>query len=58
MSLGDYVISGGEIPAMSIINGVTRLLPGTLGTADSLIDESHHSSLLEYPQYTRPHIFR
>ena len=58
ISLGDYVLSGGEIPAMSIINGVTRLLPGTLGTPDSLIDESHNSSLLEYPQYTRPHIFR
>ena len=58
MSLGDYVISDGEIPAMSIINGVTRLFPGTLGTAYSLIDEIHNSSLLEYPQYTRPHIFR
>ena len=45
MSLGDYVISDGEIPAMSIINGVTRLFPGTLGTADSLIDEIHNSSL-------------
>ena len=58
ISLGDYVLSGGEIPAMSIINGVTRLLPGTLGTTDSLIDESHNSSLLEYPQYTRPQIYR
>ena len=52
------MLSGGEIPAMSIINGVTRILPGTLGTIDSLIDESHNSSLLEYPQYTRPQIFR
>ena len=58
ISLGDYVLSGGEIPAMSIINGVTRLLPGTLGARDSLIDESHNSSLLEYPQYTRPQIYR
>ena len=58
ISLGDYVLSGGEIPAMSIINGVTRILPGTLGTIDSLIDESHNSSLLEYPQYTRPQTFR
>ena len=58
ISLGDYVLSGGEIPAMSIINGLTRLLPGTLGALDSLIDESHNSSLLEYPQYTRPQIFR
>ena len=58
ISLGDYVLSGGEIPAISIINGVTRILPGTLGAMDSLIDESHNSYLLEYPQYTRPQIFR
>jgi len=54
ISIGDYVLSGGEIPAISIINGLTRLLPGTLGDPDSLLDESHNSSLLEYPQYTRP----
>jgi 2-C-methyl-D-erythritol 2,4-cyclodiphosphate synthase len=48
------VLSGGEIPAISIINGLTRLLPGTLGDPNSLVDESHNSSLLEYPQYTRP----
>ena len=58
ISIGDYVLSGGEIPAISIINGLTRLLPGTLGDPNSLIDESHNSSLLEYPQYTRPQIFR
>jgi len=58
ISLGDYVLSGGEIPAISIINGLTRLLPGTLGDPDSLIDESHNSSLLEYPHYTRPFIFK
>ena len=58
VSLGDFVLSGGEIPAMTIINGLTRLLPGTLGDSDSLIDESHNSSLLEYPHYTRPRIFR
>ena len=57
VSIGDYVLSGGEIPAISIINGLTRLLPGTLGDPDSLIDESHNSSLLEYPHYTRPLIF-
>ena len=56
--MGDYVLSGGEIPAISIINGLTRLLPGTLGDPDSLINESHNSPLLEYPQYTRPQIFR
>ncbi len=58
ISIGDYVLSGGEIPAISIINGVTRLLPGTLGSPDSLKNESHNSSLLEYPHYTRPKIFR
>ena len=58
ISLGDYVLSGGEIPAMSIINGLTRLLPGTLGDPDSLINESHNSPLLEYPHYTRPQVFR
>ena len=58
ISLGDFVLSGGEIPAISIINGLTRLLPGTLGDPDSLINESHNSPLLEYPQYTRPKVFR
>ena len=58
ISLGDFVLSGGEIPAVSIINGLTRLLPGTLGDPNSLLDESHNSSLLEYPQYTRPYVFR
>jgi len=58
ISLGDFVLSGGEIPAVSIINGLTRLLPGTLGDPDSLADESHNSSLLEYPQYTRPQVFK
>ncbi len=58
ISIGDYVLSGGEIPAITIINGLTRLLPGTLGDPDSLLNESHNSSLLEHPQYTRPQIFR
>ena len=58
VSIGDYVLSGGEIPAISIINGLTRLLPGTLGDPGSLKDESHNSSLLEYPHYTRPLIFK
>ena len=58
ISMGDYVLSGGEIPAISIINGLTRLLPGVLGDPNSLKDESHNSALLEYPQYTRPKIFR
>ena len=58
VSLGDFVLTGGEIPAMSIINGVTRLIPGTLGDPDSLINESHNFNLLEYPQYTRPNLFK
>ena len=58
ISVGDYVLSGGEIPAISIINGLTRLLPGTLGNSNSLLEESHNSIFLEYPQFTRPAIFR
>ena len=58
ISVGDYVLSGGEIPALTIINGLTRLIPGTLGDPESLKDESHNSYLLEYPQYTRPRIFK
>ena len=58
ISIGDFVLSGGELPAMTIINGITRLLPGTLGDPDSLSNESHNSELLEYPQYTRPANFR
>ena len=58
ISTGDYILSGGEIPAMSIINGVSRLLPGTLGDPNSLKDESHNSIYLEYPHYTRPSNFR
>tara|TARA_Y100001968_G_C19378059_1_gene728788 strand:- start:821 stop:1549 length:729 start_codon:yes stop_codon:yes gene_type:complete len=58
ISLGDFVLTGGEIPAMSIINGLTRLIPGTLGDPKSLLNESHNSHLLEYPQYTRPSVFK
>ena len=58
ISVGDYILSGGELPAISIINGLTRLIPGTLGDPQSLEDESHNDDLLEYPQYTRPPIFR
>ena len=58
ISLGDYVLSGGEIPAIGIINGMSRLIPGTLGDPNSLKDESHNNFLLEYPQYTRPYNFR
>tara|TARA_Y100000589_G_scaffold263405_1_gene253866 strand:+ start:59 stop:841 length:783 start_codon:yes stop_codon:yes gene_type:complete len=58
VSLGDFILTGGEIPAMSIINGITRLIPGTLGDINSLVSESHNNGLLEYPQYTRPANFR
>ena len=58
ISIGDFVLTGGEVPAMTIINGVIRLLPGTLGSDQSVIDESHNDFLLEHPHYTRPADFR
>ena len=58
ISIGDYVLSGGEPAAVVVIDGVVRLLPGVLGSAESLLDDSHVSGLLEYPQYTRPPVFR
>jgi tRNA (guanine37-N1)-methyltransferase len=57
VSLGDYVLSGGEIPAMAVIEGVVRLLPGALGNPDSVRTESFQAGLLEGPQYTRPPVF-
>ncbi len=58
VSLGDFVLTCGEIPALAMINGVTRLLPGTVGKAESLKLESFEAGLLDYPQYTRPAKFR
>ncbi len=58
VSIGDYILTGGEIPAITIINGITRLIPGTLGDPNSLKDESHNCHFLEYPHYTRPSSFR
>ena len=58
VSLGDFVLTCGEIPALTLINGVTRLLPGTVGKAASLKTESFESELLDYPQYTRPAEYR
>jgi len=58
ISIGDFVLTGGELPAATIINGVVRLLPGTVGTAASLDEESHSTLLLEHPHYTRPATFR
>ncbi|NLC04523.1 MAG: tRNA (guanosine(37)-N1)-methyltransferase TrmD, partial [Tissierellia bacterium] len=58
ISIGDYVLTGGEIPAMVLIDGITRLLPGVLATEESFLDESHYNGILEYPQYTRPRVFK
>jgi tRNA (guanine37-N1)-methyltransferase len=57
VSIGDYVLTGGELPAMVIADAVTRLQPGVLASVEATRDESHSSGLLEYPQYTRPATF-
>jgi len=57
VSIGDYVLSGGEIAAMALIDACVRLLPGVMGKSESASDESFAESLLEYPQYTRPQTF-
>ncbi len=58
ISIGDYVLSGGEIPAMVIIDSVIRLIPGVLGNEESLTEESHTLDGAEYPQYTRPEDYK
>jgi tRNA (guanine37-N1)-methyltransferase len=58
ISIGDYVLAGGEAAALVIVEAVTRLLPGVLGNADSLVEESHEGGLLEYPVYTKPATWR
>lgn len=58
VSLGDFVLTCGEIPALTLINGVVRLLPGTVGKAESLYADSFEDGLLDYPHYTRPPVFR
>lgn len=58
ISIGDYVLTGGEIPAMVVIDAVCRLLPGVLGESESPLSDSFYNGLLEYPQYTRPREFR
>lgn len=57
ISIGDYVLTGGELPAMVVVDAVVRLLPGVLGSNESIMEDSFSNSLLEYPQYTRPRIF-
>jgi len=59
ISIGEFILTGGELGALTIIDSVTRLLPGVLGGSDSLLEESHSTKgYLEYPQYTRPEIFK
>ena len=58
ISMGDYVLTGGELPALVLADSVTRLLPGVLSDAACFEEESHYNSLLEYPQYTRPPVWR
>jgi len=57
LSLGDFVLTGGELPALIVADAVTRLIPGVLGSGESLDADSHADGLLSYPQYTRPQIF-
>jgi tRNA (guanine37-N1)-methyltransferase len=58
ISIGDYVLTGGEVPALVVADAVLRLVPGVLGSEESPLDDSHAGGLLEYPQYTRPPEFR
>ncbi len=58
VSIGDYVLNGGEVAAFAMIEAITRLIPGFMGNAQSLVEESHESGLLEYPSYTRPASWR
>jgi tRNA (guanine37-N1)-methyltransferase len=58
ISIGDYVLSGGEVPAMVLVDAITRLIPGVLGDPSATFEDSHVDGLLEYPHYTRPPTFR
>lgn len=58
LSLGDYVLNGGEVAAMAMIEAAARLVPGVVGNPDSLVEESHEDGLLEYPSYTKPALWR
>ncbi len=57
LSIGDYILTGGEIPALIVVDAVTRLLPGVLGGEGATVEESFQTGLLEYPHYTRPRVF-
>ena len=58
ISIGDYVLTGGELPALILIDAISRLIPGVLGDPDGAMDDSHAAGLLEYPHYTRPPEYR
>ena len=58
MSLGDYVLNGGEVATLAMIEAIARLLPGVVGNPESLVEESHEDGLLEYPSYTKPAVWR
>jgi len=58
VSLGDYVLNGGEVAAMAVVEAVSRLIPGVVGNPESLVEESHEDGLLEYPSYTKPSVWR
>ncbi len=58
VSLGDYVLNGGEVAAMAMIEAIGRLIPGVVGNPESLVEESHEDGLLEYPSYTKPAVWR
>lgn len=58
ISIGDYILTGGELPALVVMNAVSRYLDGVLGSPESTVEESFSSGLLEYPQYTRPQVYR
>lgn len=58
LSTGDYVLTGGDVPAMTVVDAISRMLPGTVGCADSVEQDSFYNDLLDHPQYTRPALFK
>jgi tRNA (guanine37-N1)-methyltransferase len=58
ISLGDYVLNGGEVAAIAMVEAIARLIPGVIGNSESLVEESHSDGLLEYPSYTKPAVWR
>ena len=57
-SIGEYVLTGGELPALVMVDAIARHVPGVLGKKESLVEESHTDGLLEYPQYTKPEVYK